>query len=132
MGIKAKAEVARLHIDMAKRHEYLEKMQVDLEVATMVEKDAWELSAQSDQDVVDAKNDLVRLGDFYELEKERRNGELGEIEWVIDIFMDQVASLGDTLRNRIDDYVHDERFDSMFTRKADAHVEAGVDAAFEN
>jgi len=30
--------------------------------------------------------------------------------------MEEVASLGETLRGRIDDYVHDERFDSMFTR----------------
>ena len=127
--IKAAAEVARLHIDEAKRHEYLQKMEVDLMVATQVEADAWRLSEQSDQDVLDAKAELERLGDFYELEKERRNGELAELEWVIDIFMDQVASLGDSLRNRIDDYVHDERFDSMFNRRTDDHVAAGVEAA---
>ena len=42
--------------------------------------------------------------------------------------MDQVASLGDTLRARVDNYVHDERFDSMF-RATDQHVEAGVAGA---
>ena len=30
--------------------------------------------------------------------------------------MEQVATLNDSLRGRIDDYVHDDRFDSMFTR----------------
>merc|ERR1719454_1172984 len=95
------------------------------------EADAWELSRQSDQDVVDAKNDLAAKEAFYEQETDRRNGELADLEWVIDIFMEQVASLGDSLRSRIDDYVHDERFDSMFDRETDANVEAGVDGAFD-
>ena len=47
-------------------------------------------------------------------------------EWAV------TGAFGDNLRNRIDDYVHDERFDNMFSRKADKHVEAGVEAAFEN
>merc|ERR1712151_868096 len=67
---------------------------------------------------------------FYNQETDRRNGELADLEWVIDVFQEQVASLGDSLRNRIDDYVHDERFDSMFNRKTDANVAAGVDGAF--
>merc|ERR1719454_2862430 len=94
------------------------------------EADAWELSRQSDQDVVDAKNDLAAKEAFYEQETDRRNGELADLEWVIDIFQEQVASLGDSLRNRIDDYVHDERFDSMFNRETDANVAAGVDGAY--
>ena len=82
------------------------------------------------QDVVDAKNDLAAKEAFYNQETDRRNGELADLEWVIDVFMEQVASLGDSLRNRIDDYVHDERFDSMFNRKTDDNVAAGVDGAF--
>lgn len=128
--IKSKAEVARLEADITKRHAYLEKLAVDLEVALITETDAWALSRQSDQDVVDAKNDLAAKEAFYAQETDRRNGELADLEWVIDVFMEQVASLGDSLRNRIDDYVHDERFDSMFSRKGDANVEAGVEGAF--
>merc|ERR1712099_160001 len=123
--IKSKAEVGRLEADIVKRQAYLEKLAVDLEVALITEADAWELSRQSDQDVLDAK------GAFYEHETDRRNGELADLEWVIDVFQEQVASLGDSLRNRIDDYVHDERFDSMFNRKTDANVEAGVAGAFD-
>merc|ERR1711939_873614 len=67
---------------------------------------------------------------FFNQETDRRNGELADLEWVIDVFQEQVASLSDTLRNRIDDYVHDERFDSMFNRETDANVEAGVEGAF--
>jgi len=52
--------------------------------------------------------------------------ELADLEWVIDIFVEQVASLGEVMRARIDDYVHDERFDNMFSRESDANVEAGV------
>jgi hypothetical protein len=128
--IKSKAEVARLESDIVKRQAYLEKLAVDLEVALITEADAWELSRQSDQDVVDAKNDLAAKGAFYEQETDRRNGELADLEWVIDVFQEQVASLGDSLRNRIDDYVHDERFDSMFDRETDGNVEAGVAGAF--
>merc|ERR1712060_352421 len=128
--IKSKAEVARLQADIGKRQAYLEKLAVDLEVAKITEADAWELSRQSDQDVVDAKNDLAAKEAFYNQETDRRNGELADLEWVIDVFQEQVASLGDSLRNRIDDYVHDERFDSMFNRETDANVEAGVDGAF--
>merc|ERR1712139_706812 len=129
--IKSKAEVARRHVDTEKRHAYLEKLAVDLEVAFITEADAWELSRQSDQDVVDAKNDCAAKEAFFNQETDRRNGELADLEWVIDVFQEQVASLGDTLRNRIDDYVHDERFDSMFNRSTDANVEAGVDGAFD-
>jgi hypothetical protein len=129
--IKSKAEVARLEADIVKRQAYLEKLAVDLEVALITEADAWELSRQSDQDVVDAKNDLAAKEAFYNQETDRRNGELADLEWVIDVFMEQVASLGDSLRSRIDDYVHDERFDSMFDRETDANVEGGVDAAFD-
>merc|ERR1712110_960281 len=129
--IKSKAEVARLEADIVKRQAYLEKLAVDLEIALITEADAWALSRQSDQDVVDAKNDCAAKEAFYNQETDRRNGELADLEWVIDVFQEQVASLGDTLRNRIDDYVHDERFDSMFNRKTDAHVEAGVDGAFD-
>jgi len=128
--IKSKAEVARLEVDIQKRNAYLEKLAVDLEVAFITEADAWELSRQSDQDVVDAKNDLAAKAAFFEQETDRRNGELADLEWVIDVFQEQVASLGDTLRNRIDDYVHDERFDSMFNRKTDDNVAAGVDGAY--
>jgi len=128
--IKSKAEVARLEADIVKRQAYLEKLAVDLEVALITEADAWELSRQSDQDVVDAKNDFAAKEAFYNQETDRRNGELADLEWVIDVFQEQVASLGDSLRNRIDDYVHDERFDSMFNRKTDANVDAGVAGAF--
>merc|ERR1712232_320332 len=128
--IKSKAEVARLEADIVKRQAYLEKLAVDLEVALITEADAWALSRQSDQDVVDAKNDCAAKQAFYNQETDRRNGELADLEWVIDVFQEQVASLGDTLRNRIDDYVHDERFDSMFARETDANVKAGVDGAF--
>jgi len=128
--IKSKAEVARLNVDIEKRNAYLEKLAVDLEVALITEADAWELSRQSDQDVVDAKNDLAAKEAFYNQETDRRNGEITDLEWVIDVFQEQVASLGDTLRNRIDDYVHDERFDSMFNRRTDDHVAAGVDGAY--
>jgi len=128
--IKSKAEVARLQADIVKRQAYLEKLAVDLEVALITEADAWELSRQSDQDVVDAKNALAAQEAFYNQETDRRNGELADLEWVIDVFQEQVASLGDTLRNRIDDYVHDERFDSMFARETDANVAAGVEGAF--
>ena len=124
--IKSKAEVARLNADIVKRQAYLEKLAVDLEVALITEADAWELSRQSDQDVVDAKNDLAAKEAFYNLETERRNGELVDLDWVIDVFQEQVASLGDSLRSRIDDYVHDERFDDMFARETDANVAAGV------
>jgi regulator of replication initiation timing len=124
--IKSKAEVARLEADIVKRQAYLEKLAVDLEVALITEADAWELSRQSDQDVVDAKNDCAAKEAFYNQETDRRNGELADLEWVIDVFQEQVASLGDSLRNRIDDYVHDERFDSMFNRATDGNVEAGV------
>merc|ERR1712139_196805 len=129
--IKSKAEVARLEVDIQKRNAYLEKLAVDLEVAFITEADAWELSRQSDQGVVDAKNDCAAKEAFFNQETDRRNGELADLEWVIDVFQEQVASLGDTLRNRIDDYVHDERFDSMFTRKTGGNVEAGVDGAFD-
>jgi hypothetical protein len=129
--IKSKAEVARLEADIIKRQAYLEKLAVDLEVALITEADAWELSRQSDQDVVDAKNDCAAKEAFFNQETDRRNGELADLEWVIDVFQEQVASLGDTLRNRIDDYVHDERFDSMFNRETDANVAAGVDGAFD-
>ena len=105
---------------------YLEKLAVDLEVAMNAEEAAWELSRQSDQAIVDAQNALAALGEFYEQEKDRRAGELQDLEWVIDIFVEQVASLGAVMRARIDDYVHDERFDDMFARKTDANVEAGV------
>jgi hypothetical protein len=128
--IKSKAEVARLQADILKRQAYLERLAVDLEVALITEADAWALSRQSDQDVVDAKNDLAAKEAFYNQETDRRNGELADLEWVIDVFMEQVASLGDSLRNRIDDYVHDERFDDVFQRKTDGNVEAGVDGAF--
>merc|ERR1712084_76352 len=129
--IKSKAEVARLEVDITKRQAYLEKLAVDLEIALITEADAWELSRQSDQDVVDAKNALAAQEAFYNQETDRRNGELADLEWVIDVFQEQVASLGDSLRGRIDDYVHDERFDSMFNRKTDANVAAGVDGAFD-
>jgi hypothetical protein len=105
---------------------YLEKLAVDLEVAMNAEESAWELSRQSDQAIVDAQNALTQLGEFYEQEKDRRAGELQDLEWVIDIFVEQVASLGAVMRARIDDYVHDERFDDMFARKTDGNVEAGV------
>jgi len=124
--IKSKAEVARLNADIVKRQAYLEKLAVDLEIAVITENDAWELSRQSDQDVVDAEADLAAKEAFYNLETERRNGELVDLDWVIEIFTEQVASLGASLRNRIDDYVHDERFDDMFSRETDANVAAGV------
>jgi DNA repair exonuclease SbcCD ATPase subunit len=128
--IKSKAEVARLEVDITKRQAYLEKLAVDLDIARITEDDAWALSRQSDQDVVDAKNVLAAQGEFYDQETDRRNGELVDLEWVIDVFQEQVASLGDSLRGRIDDYVHDERFDSMFNRETDDNVAAGVDGAF--
>jgi hypothetical protein len=128
--IKSKAEVARLNADILKRQAYLEKLAVDLEVALITEADAWALSRQSDQDVVDAKNDLAAKKAFFEQETDRRQMELADLDWVIEVFMEQVASLGDSLRGRIDDYVHDERFDDVFSRKTDGNVEAGVDGAF--
>ena len=129
--IKSAAEVVRLHMDSEKRTVYLEKCYVDLDVALITEADALALWRQSEQDVADAKADLAAKEAFYHQETERRNGELADLEWVIDIFQEQVASLGDTLRDRIDDYVHDERFDSMFDRKTDENVADGVAGAFD-
>jgi len=39
--IKSAKEVAGLHVDAGKRERYLEKLAVDLEVAFIVEADAW-------------------------------------------------------------------------------------------
>ena len=114
-------------MDHEKRVAYLAKLAVDLEVAVITEEDAWEVSRQCDADVVDAKNDLAAKEAFYVQETERRDGEKVDLDWIIELFKEQVASLGDELRNRIDDYVHDDRFDSMFTRKGDSNVARGTE-----
>ncbi len=130
--IRAAQEVDRLEADKVKRFAYLDKLAIDLEVAFAYEAKMWEISQKSDAEVKGAKNDLAEKKHFWEQETERRNGELETLDFIIDIFLTQIATMGDAMRLRIDDYVHDERFDQgIFGSKTDKNVDSIGNVASE-
>jgi len=126
-------EIDRLLIDEEKRNIYLEKLSIDLEVAFANEERAWEVSRASDEEVRGAKADLAEKRHFWEQESERRTGEIETLDFIIDIFLTQISTMGEALRARIDDYVHDDRFDQgIFGRKTDDHVDTDLGSVHEN
>jgi len=130
--IRAAQEVDRLEADKVKRFAYLEKLAIDLEVAFSYEAKMWEISQKSDDEVRGAKADLAEKKHFWEQETERRNGELETLDFIIDIFLTQIATMGDAMRLRIDDYVHDDRFDQgIFGSKTDKHADSIGNVASE-
>lgn len=130
--IRSYEEVDRLLQDEQNRIAYLDKLAVDLEIAFIYEEKTWEISRASDAEVAAAKADLAEKRAFYNQETDRRDGEIDTLDYIIDVFLTEISSMGDALRQRIDDYVHDERFDQgIFGSKTDEHVESTGNVAEE-
>jgi len=121
--IKSHEEIEKLLVDEERREAYLERLAVDLEVALAYEEKCWRVSKESDAQLAAAIKDLDEKRAFYGVESARRDGEIETLDMIIDIFLTQIATMGEALRARIDDYQHDERFDQgIFSRKTDEHT----------
>ena len=120
----AAEEQARLVIDKAAREKYLEKLAGQLTVAQQKEDEAWERHTQAVAAVAQLVANLAQAKVDYNQAKTRRIEETNELDQIKLIFQQQIATMGDQLRNRVDDYVEDERFDDIFGARS-------VDATFD-
>lgn len=124
--IKSDKEMARLRIDQGKRERYIEQLKIDIDVALMEEAEALRLAQEAEQDVKDEKARFKAAGEFFDQETDRRANELDALDYVITEFQDQITTLGQELKDRINDYVDDGSFNNgVITRKTTAHVNRG-------
>jgi len=128
--IKSDKEMARLRIDRGKRERYIEQLSIDIDVALMEEAEALRLANEAEQDVKDEQAREAAAAEFFEQESERRANEMDALDWVITEFQEQITTLGQELKDRINDYVDDGTFNSNqahFSRKTTANVARGGD-----
>merc|ERR1712091_362259 len=119
--IKSDKEMARLRIDRGKRERYIEQLKIDIDVALMEEAEALRLAQEAEQDVKDEKARFKAAGEFFDQETDRRANELDALDYVITEFQEQITTLGQELKDRINDYVDDGSFNNKqggFKREA--------------
>merc|ERR1711934_1166394 len=97
----------------------------------MEEAEALRLAQEAEQDVKDEKARFKAAGEFFDQETDRRANELDALDYVITEFQEQITTLGQELKDRINDYVDDGSFNNkeIFKRGTDKHTKRGGDIA---
>lgn len=92
----------------------------------MEEAEALRLAQEAEQDVKDEKARFKAAGEFFDQETDRRANELDALDYVITEFQEQISTLGQDLKERINDYQDDGKFNRGINKRATSgHVAKG-------
>jgi hypothetical protein len=112
----ADGELAELFADSERKHTYLDKLAIDLEVAQDFVNRCEVRYEEAVAAVQAAINDLESKKAWYASETQRRIEEVNLLQEAIAIFEDKVSSMKSYLRDRIEDYQGDQTFDQTTLR----------------
>lgn len=121
---KSEAENRTLNAELVRKTTYQKKLEIDLDVAQQVQAKAQRHYDDSCRALQQAIDELNAKRAHYAAETARRNHENEVLDGVIKMFEERVNGIAQYLKDRVDDYNEDEKFNKtdLRSRSTDEQV----------